>query len=248
MRFLGTLAVSVELAPQLRSKRRVAYHLSHLHIAKYTYQYLVQISFTLIAKGSSIVAHACSQTHHRNIHRRSYCSIAITWDNIVHLHAGAFGCGLELLSKAPHSTAKSMFRTIATATAIVLALAGLHMAFNSITSPYQTLANPASTQMSTSPPYKAPVTNPDIPPAEKVPGSYVFYMRQGHSIEDHKATVRHVVDLDQHIRRIFTDMPPGRQTMYSAHDISEAALDAIRADYAIRMVECDVKVHVPEEH
>ena len=52
-------------------------------------------------------------------------------------------------------------------------------------------------------------------------------------MEQHKGTVREVIDLDQHIRRVFDGPRYRDQIIYTAFEISDAALDVIRADYAI---------------
>ena len=94
-------------------------------------------------------------------------------------------------------------------------------------------------------PYEAPLYNADLPEWQKVPGSYAVFLRPGYSFEQHKSTVSETIDLDLHTRRVFTNMVLDR-THYIAFDISEVALDAIRADTKGAMVKCSRKAWIPE--
>lgn len=72
---------------------------------------------------------------------------------------------------------------------------------------------------------------------QEIPGAYTVYLREGHSLEDHKTAVRWAFDLDEHIQEIFTGNPPQEAVSYIAHGIVDTALRAIRTDQRVSLVE-----------
>lgn len=75
----------------------------------------------------------------------------------------------------------------------------------------------------------------------RVPGSYFVFLRPGYTLEHHKAAIESTVDLDQHALRVFERTIPG-PIFYYVDDLEEDALDAIRLDIGVQMVECNYKL------
>ena len=89
-------------------------------------------------------------------------------------------------------------------------------------------------------PYKAPFSNEDTPESQRIPGAYIVWLRPGYSFEQHKATVSQAIDVDKHTRKVDTKLSPG-QTIYDTFDVGEEALDVIRADSQVALLEYDAK-------
>lgn len=95
--------------------------------------------------------------------------------------------------------------------------------------------------------HRAPLLNCERPEWERVPGSYGVFLYRGESLEEHKAAVREYVDLDDaHIRYVWDHTIPG-EIFYHAVEINDTALEAIRADTRVAMVECDAAVPMPDD-
>lgn len=95
-------------------------------------------------------------------------------------------------------------------------------------------------------PHRAPVINDDLPEHQRAPGAYGVFLYRGESLKDHKEAVREHVDLDVHIQRVFDVELPG-SIFYYATRINDTALEAIRADNRVAMVECDAIVPMPDD-
>lgn len=92
-------------------------------------------------------------------------------------------------------------------------------------------------------PYPAPLQNADVPESRKVAGEFSVFLYPGCSLEEHKLAVRDVVDLDAHIVRIF-DVELPDQVWFHVSGISDAAVDAIRSDTSVALVECATRVYL----
>lgn len=144
----------------------------------------------------------------------------------------------------PNSCSHVMYRTFSIASTIALIVLGLHAALDTslLRRLYDTLPPRRIAQTT---PFRAPVVNFDAPGSEKVPGAYGVYLKPGASFEEHKASVSGNIHLDAHIRRVYDQLFPG-QVYYHGFNISDAALDAIRADTRVVMVECPMTAWTPE--
>nr|POE93443.1 hypothetical protein CFP56_19455 [Quercus suber] len=93
-------------------------------------------------------------------------------------------------------------------------------------------------------PYRAPLVNCELP--DLIPDSYFIFLHHGCSLENHKRTIGYQIDLDSKIQYSF---PETRHYghYYGAYDLDDAALDAIRADIAVDMIECNRELHVDLE-
>jgi len=72
----------------------------------------------------------------------------------------------------------------------------------------------------------------------RIAGAYCVFLGPGYFLEQHKAVLRTTVDLDNYASRVFDDMKPGH-VLYCVENLDEVALDAIRLDFGVQMVECD---------
>lgn len=88
--------------------------------------------------------------------------------------------------------------------------------------------------------------NDDLSEHQRVPGAYGVFLYRGESLDEHKAAVREHVDLDVHIQRVFDVELPG-SIFYYATQINDTALEAIRTDIRVAMVECDAAVPMPDD-
>lgn len=136
-----------------------------------------------------------------------------------------------------------MYRTLAITTLVALAVLGLYATLNTSFFPRRISDMVPHRPIADVNPYRAPLLNSDVPMSEKVAGSFGVFLYPGCSLEAHKSTVKEIVDLDAHIQKIFDVELPG-QVWYHARNISDVALDAIRGDTSVALVECTTLIHM----
>ena len=71
-----------------------------------------------------------------------------------------------------------------------------------------------------------------------IPGSYTVSLRPGVTLAQHEATLGNQVDLQSKVSRVFTRFP-GYGDVYVAVDVDDTLLAAIRADPAVKFVDCE---------
>ena len=89
-------------------------------------------------------------------------------------------------------------------------------------------------------PYQAPLQGDDLPGV--VPQSYVIFLHKDYSLEDHKAKLTDSVDLDKAIEFVFPET--SRHGLYYTATLDDDALESVRADEGVDMVECNRKVEL----
>jgi hypothetical protein len=90
-------------------------------------------------------------------------------------------------------------------------------------------------------PYEAPLRSLGGKPEDLVPGNYGVFLFPGHSLEQHFKAVK--IDLTPHIMYIFDAIYKDR-VVYSARNIDDGLLAAIRSDPGVEVVDYDYKVSV----
>lgn len=88
----------------------------------------------------------------------------------------------------------------------------------------------------TSQPSWAPLLNDDLPPEDVNPDTYTVYLASGHSMEAHKATVGHKINVFLVLDKLYTD-----NLVYGAQAMSQEVLEAVRKDRGLEFVERDGK-------
>lgn len=71
-----------------------------------------------------------------------------------------------------------------------------------------------------------------------IEGSYFVFLHCGCSLDKHNQTIGNNVDITSKIRRVYPETP-GHGLYYWAEDIDETALEAIRSDIVVDMIECN---------
>ena len=95
-------------------------------------------------------------------------------------------------------------------------------------------------------PYQAPLIPEDLPEEDRIPESYIVFLHQGCSLDEHKRTLaRQGVDLESKIQNIFPEKVGRYGTYYGADDIDDEALEAIRADVNVDVVEYERSPKMP---
>ena len=80
------------------------------------------------------------------------------------------------------------------------------------------------------------------PKEDIVPDSYFILLHWGYSLTEHKQIVGEAVDLDALIEHIFEGTVHFGLS-YSI-ELDETALDVVRSEWGVDMVECDQWVHL----
>lgn len=91
-------------------------------------------------------------------------------------------------------------------------------------------------------PYQAPMIACDVPTEEIVHQSYIVFLHQGCSLEQHKRAVAEGADLDSAIISVFPETD--YHGLYYRAKLDDDALATVRADVVVDMVECNRKVHL----
>jgi hypothetical protein len=90
--------------------------------------------------------------------------------------------------------------------------------------------------------YRAPIycgaPNEDI-----IANNYFIFLHWGHSLAEHKQAVSDI-DLDPLVKIIFEET--ANHGLYYSVEMEEGALEVVRADWGVDMVECDRRVHLIE--
>jgi hypothetical protein len=92
------------------------------------------------------------------------------------------------------------------------------------------------------PTYEADLFPHDTKPEEVVAGQYGVFLFPGHSLEQHSEFIK--TDLTPHIMHIFSF--DKNRVIYSARDVNDLLLAAIRSDPGVEYVEYDYKVELIE--
>jgi hypothetical protein len=85
--------------------------------------------------------------------------------------------------------------------------------------------------------YEAPLRGE---PDDIVPGNYAVYLFPNYSLEQHSRTIK--TDIALHIMNIFDTLYYDR-VVYSAQDVDDSLLAAIRSDPGVEAVEYDYNVY-----
>lgn len=88
--------------------------------------------------------------------------------------------------------------------------------------------------------YSAPMRLCDA--EKRIPDEYIVYLDRGHTLEDHQRIVGDVVDLQQVIGTTF----PVTNGLFYTAKLQNAALNAVRADVGVEMLECQFESHIVE--
>jgi len=76
-----------------------------------------------------------------------------------------------------------------------------------------------------------------------IEGDYFVFLHQGYSLENHAKTVENEVNLTSKIHRIYPGTPR-HGLYYYAQDIDKPALEGIRADIVVDMIECNRELEI----
>jgi hypothetical protein len=81
------------------------------------------------------------------------------------------------------------------------------------------------------------------PSEDIIANSYIVFLHWGYSLAEHKQTVSDI-DLDPLIKIIFEET--ANHGLYYSVELEEGALEVVRADWGVDMVECDRRAHLIE--
>lgn len=87
--------------------------------------------------------------------------------------------------------------------------------------------------------YEAPVHNRDS--IDRVPQSYIVFPPSGCSLDQHKQAIGDGVDLESAIKYVFPET--ASHGLYNSVELDNASLAAVRADTAVGIDECNLRVH-----